>query len=1012
MTLPEFCIRRPVFAIVLNLLVLLLGFIAYDRLSVREYPNADEPAVTVETFYRGASADIMETQVTKIMEDSLAGIEGIDFMSSISREQSSQITLRFKPGRDADAAAADTRDRVARVRGDLPNGVDEPIVAKVEADAQPIIYLAFASTRHTPLEITDFAERQVRDQLKTLPGVASVPIFGERRTAMRVWADADKLASYNLTVGEMLAAIRRQNIDIPAGRIESQWREFSVSGSTDLRTPEEFAQIIIKDDGKTLVRLGDVALIQKAAADERVVARFNGQPAVALGVVKQSTGNPLEIGSALRAQLPEIQKRLPDGMRIELAYDASLFIARSVAAVYGTILEAVGLVVLVIFFFLRTVRATFIPLITIPISLIGAFAIMALLGFSINTLTLLALVLAVGLVVDDAIVVLENIYRHIEEGMTPIDAALKGSREIVFAVIAMTITLAAVYTPMAFSEGRTGKLFAEFALTLAGAVVVSGFVALTLTPMMCSKLLRHTASPAWSQRIEDWLNHLASSYAQTLRAVLAAPKRVVAVIIVTAGIGAGFFTLLPQELSPVEDRSIAIGFMIAPEGSSIEYVDQYSRQIEAIYSNIPEQIRFFTISGAPQINQGISFLGLTPWENRNMPAQAIIGMLFGSFMSMPGVLAFPLSPPALGAELGKQPLEMVIQTTGTYEELDAQMQQIAAKLAQNPGITNPDIDLKMTKPELRFSIDRDKAALMGVDVAAIGEALQTLVGSSEVTRFRQDVFQYDVIVQLAPSARERPRDLTNIYVRSKDGQMVSLSNLVNVAEVATAGSLNHFNKLRAATISAGMAPGMAMGDALDFMEATAKEVIGEKALIDYTGQSREFRSASGALMMVFLLALVFIYLVLSAQYESFLDPLVIMLSVPLAVAGALFTLWLTAGSMNVYSQIGIITLVGLITKHGILIVEFANQARVKGKDAKEAVIEAASVRLRPILMTTGAMVLGALPLAYAAGAGAESRQQIGWCIVGGMTFGTLLTLYIVPSAYIWLTKRRRYVATA
>jgi len=1008
MSVTEFCIRRPVFATVINLVVILLGVICYQRLAVREYPNIDAPIINVETNYRGASSEIIETQVTKPLEDALSGLEGFDYMTSVSRQERSQITLHFVQSRDTDDAAADVRDRVSRARENLPDEVDEPIIAKVEADAQPIIYLAFSSDRHTPLEVTDVADTRVKDQVSALPGVAQVNIYGERRYAMRVWVDRDRLAAYRLTPADVERALRAQNLEIPAGRVESSEREFTVSGRTDLRTPEQFAQVILRADKGYLVRLGDIARIEQAAADDRVRARYNGKPAVALGVVQQSTGNPLDVSKALYDALPRIEKTLPEGMKVNIAYDKSVFIDRSIKAVYKTIIEAVFFVMLVIFLFLRTVRATLIPLVTIPLSLIGAFAVMELFGFSVNTLTLLSLVLAVGLVVDDAIVMVENIQRHIEEGMAPMQAAITGSREIAFAIVAMSITLAAVFAPIGFTEGTVGRLFTEFALTLAGAVLISGFVALTLSPMMCSRLLRSTREEGrFGQFIQRNLSNLTVGYQGMLARALERRGRVIVVMILTAVVGCGLYFLVQKELSPQEDRSLFIGMAIAPEGASLDYLDSYARKMEDMYSKLPEQIRYFVVAGFPVVNQAISFIGLKAWDQRDRGIQEILEEFWGHFDTLQGVNAFPLTPPALGQQFGRQPVQFVIQSTASYEELDQMVQKVLGAMGPTKMLMFPDTDLKLNKPELQFIINREKAELLGINVADIGNTLQILMSGLEVTRYRRGSDQYDVIVQVDPLDRRTPRDLTSIYMRATGGEMVQLSNLLEIKEVAVPRELNHFNKMRAVKISSGLTPGVSLGDALSKLEETVDKELGNTVAIDFDGESREFRTTGKALLVAFGLALIFIFLVLAAQYESYIDPLTIMLSVPLAITGALLTLFLAGGTLNVYSQIGLITLVGLITKHGILIVEFANHNRAKGMDVVAAVHEAATLRLRPILMTTAATILGAVPLALASGAGAESRQQIGWVIVGGMAFGTMLTLFVVPVAYTLLARMQR-----
>jgi multidrug efflux pump len=1006
MILSDISIRRPVLATVMTLLIVLVGIIAYDRLSVREYPNIDVPVVTVATTYFGANAAIMESQVTKILEDSLSGIEGIDFMTSVSRSESSQITINFKLTRDADSAANDVRDRVARVRGQLPDAIEEPIVSKEEADAQPIIYMAFSSDRHNMLEVTDVANRLVKDRVQTIDGVANVRIFGERRYSMRIWLDRARMAAYHVTAQDVEAALRSQNLEVPSGRIESSQREFSVLAETDLRTPEQFRQVILRDDSGYLVRLGDVARVEVAPAEERRITRFKGENAVALGVIKQSTANPLDISTALHEMLPTIKSVLPEGMKVNIAYDKSVFIDRSIESVYTTIAEAVILVILVIFGFLRSARATLIPMVTIPVSLIGAFFFMYLLGFSINILTLLAMVLAIGLVVDDAIVMLENIYRHIENGEEPIQAALKGAKEIGFAVLAMTFTLAAVFTPVAFTEGATGRLFAEFALTLAGAVIVSGFIALTLSPMLCSRMLKHEKHGALYEMGERFLTALNEKYEQLLRRALEQRKLVIGAALLVVLAMAGLFTLLKSELAPIEDRGLVMGIGIGPDGATPANIDKSARQMEAMYKSIPEVERYFMVVGVPTVNQIISFVGLKDWSERKRSATDIANELRPKlFMGIPGVMAFAVQPPSLGQSVISRPLEFYIQTTGTYDELQQTTNKIMAKVRENPGLLNPDTDLKLNKPELRVQVNREKSALVGVEVSTINRTLESMLGGRTVTRYKRAGEQFDVIVQVEDVDRRDPQDLTNIQVRSGSGEMMQLGNLVSMRETVAPQALNHFNKLRAVKITSTPAPGYSLGEAIAFMQKTLDEVAPD-ALFDYGGQSREFIESSSALFVTGLLALGFIYLVLAAQFESFRSPLIILLSVPLAMTGALLTLKLTGGTLNIYSKVGLITLIGLITKHGILIVEFANQMRDKGHELQQAVVEAAVLRLRPILMTTGAMVLGSIPLALASGAGAESRQQIGWVIVGGMSLGTLMTLFVVPVVYTYIAGKR------
>ncbi len=1011
MFLPEISIKRPVLATVMSLAIILIGVISFLRLPVREYPNIDAPIVSVRTVYPGASAEIMESQVTQPLEDSLAGIEGIRTIKSISREEVSQITVEFLLERDVDAAANDVRDRVARVRGQLPTETKDPVVAKVEADAQAVLWLAFSSTRHSALEITDYADRNIIDRLQALPGVASVIIGGERRYAMRLWLDRDRMAAYGLTPQDVEDALKAQNIELPSGRIESRQREFTVLTESDLRTPAQFDELILKESKGYPVRLRDIGYAEIGAADERNVVRVNGNPSVGLGVVKQSTANTLSVAQAVKALLPDLEASLPDGMRITVAYDGSVFIERSIESVYRTMVEALVLVVAVIFLFLRNGRATLIPFVTIPVSLIGAFVFLYALGFTINTLTLLGLVLAIGLVVDDAIVVLENIHRHIEEGMPPFRAALQGSKEIAFAVVAMTVTLAAVFTPLAFMSGNTGRLFTEFAFTVAAAVLVSGFVALSLTPMMCSKLLRHEARHGRLFKLsERFFLAMNQGYRHALLWALRW-RWLVVLLFLGSGAGAAWlFLQLKAELAPLEDRGTIIGVVVAPEGATLDYTDRHVRQLEQLYQGIPEVRSYFSIV-APglerpnPVNSALTFVRLKPWEERQRKQQAIAKELAPKmFGGLPGVLAFPINPPSLGQSFRNPAVQFVIQAS-SYAELQKKVDQVLAKARQYPGMANLDTDLRLNKPQLSVVLKRDKIAAVGADVQAIGQTLETLLGGRQITRFKRDGQQYDVIVQLKEQDRERPTDLTAIFVRGRDGQLVQLANLIEVRETVAPKELNHFNRQRAAVISANVTPGYTLGEALSFMDQTVTEVLGADASTALDGQSREFRESGASLYVTFVLALLFIYLVLAAQFESFIAPLIIMLTVPLAVTGALLALFLTGGTLNVYSQIGLVMLVGLITKNGILIVEFANQLRESGLERGAAVVEAATLRLRPILMTTLATILGAIPLALAVGAGAESRQQIGWVIVGGLLLGTLLTLSVVPVAYTLLARK-------
>jgi multidrug efflux pump len=1000
MKISETSIRRPVLATVMSLLLVLIGLVSFEQLSVREYPRIDEPLVNVNTRLTGASSEVIESQVTKPLEDSIAGIDGVDIMTSISRSESSQITVRFRLSKDPDTAAAEVRDRVARVRGRLPAAVDEPIISKVEADATPTIWLAYTSETMGPLELTDLINRVVKPRLQTVPGVADVQVGGDRRFAMRVWLDADRLASYRLTVQDVEDALRRQNLEVPAGRIESAQREFSVTARTDINKVSEFEQVALKTVGGYTVRLRDVARIEEAAQSERSRVRLNGVPSVSTGVIRNATANPIEVANGVRALMPQIQRDLPPSVTVIQANDLSVFIDRSVKAVYTTVAEAVVLVALVVFVFLRTLRASIIPLVTIPVSLIGAFSMIALAGFTVNTLTLLALVLAIGLVVDDAIVVLENIYRHIEEGLEPFQAAIKGIREISFAVVAMTLTLAAVFAPLAFTPGRTGRLFGEFALTLAGAVLVSGFVALTLTPMMCSKLLKHNPKPSRFDRgMERALLALSAGYGRVLAWTLKRRWMVVGVMLASAGCSWWLFTTTKSELAPYEDRGVIAMPVRAPDGATLEYTARYLDAIDAIGAQFPEFDRRFLFVGGGQVSNAFGVFRTVDWEDRTKTTQQLQRELLPMLSALPGVSAFPVTPPSLGQGFRSRPLEVVIVSGDSYENMARVGQQMLAEMQKNPGIVQPDIDLQLNKPEVFMDVDRARAADLGVNVDTVARTVETMLGGRVVTRYKRDAEQYDVVVQTSAGGRATPEDIEKIFVRGRNETMVPLSSIVKVREAVSPRELNHFNQRRSVTITANLQPNYTLGEALEFMDATAGRVLPPGYATELNGVSREFKASSGALGVVFVLALLFIFLVLSAQFESFIDPFVILLSVPLSMLGALLAMKFTGGTLNVYSQIGLITLIGLITKHGILIVEFSNQLRQQGKSVMDAVVEASALRLRPILMTTGAMVLGALPLALASGAGAESRQQIGWVIVGGMTVGTLLTIFVVPTVY-------------
>jgi multidrug efflux pump len=824
MQLAETSIRRPVFATVLSLLILLIGAVSFDRLSLREYPKIDEPTVTVSVKYPGASAEVIESQVTKPLEDSIAGIDAVDVITSISRADQSQITVRFRLEKDADTAAAEVRDRTSRIRGRLPQAIEEPVIAKVEADAFPVIWLAFSSETLSPLQISDLINRVVKPRLQTVTGVADVRIFGERKYAMRVWLDAERMAAYRLTSQDVEDAIRRSNLELPAGRIESQLREFSVTSQTDLIRAGQFGDITIRNVNGFPIKIRDVAKVEEAAADDRSRVRLNGITAISAGVIRQATANPLDLSKGVREMMPKLQQDLPSDVLISVANDNSVFIDKSIKSVFKTILEAVVLVALVIFVFLRTFRASIIPIITIPVSLVGTFAMMALAGFTINTLTLLALVLAIGLVVDDAIVMLENIYRHIEEGLDPFSAAIKGAREIGFAIVAMSLTLAAVFAPLAFTPGRTGKLFSEFALALAGAVLVSCVVALTLSPMMSSLLLRHNPNPNFFDRfMEKILTGLSNGYAKLLTLVLKKARWLVVLIMASCGVGIVLvYPTMKQELSPLEDRGIVLATVTAPDGSTLDFTDKYAKALEKIGTAYPEFDRIFANLGNPTVAQGSVIYRAVDWDERKRTTLEIAREMQGKFNGIAGVNAFPITPPSLGQGFRERPVNFVIQTSDSYQNLNAVTRQMLDEIAKNPGFIAPDVDLRLNKPELRIDVDRIKATELGVSVDVVARAIETMLGGRVVTRYKRDAEQYDVIVQTQMSGRNTPDDIDNIYVRGRNDTVIPLSALVKVRESVSPRELNHFGQRRSVSITANLAPDYALGRRADILRQNSR----------------------------------------------------------------------------------------------------------------------------------------------------------------------------------------------
>ncbi|MCA9744239.1 efflux RND transporter permease subunit [candidate division KSB1 bacterium] len=1010
MKLSVISIQRPVFASVMSLVILLFGMIAFSRLPVREYPDIDPPIVSVSTFYRGASPSVVETEITNVLEEQFATLEGVKTMTSSSQEQGSIITIEFELGRDINEATNEVRDRVSRIRGTLPREVDDPIISKVDANAQPILWIALYSSYHSGLELSDVADRILKERIQRLPGVGSVMIGGERRYAMRVWLDPLKMAAHGLTAQDIENAIRTENAEIPGGRVEGKEREFAVRTRGELTTPDEFGAIIVSQNESDLVRLRDVAEVQVGAEDERSLARYNGETAVGLGVIKQSKANTVDVADDVLATLPELSELLPEGMQLDVAFNSSTFIKESINQVAETIIIAMILVVLVVLSFLKSFRATTIPTLAIPISIMGAFAVAYFSGFTINILTLLALVLAIGLVVDDAIVMLENIYRHIEMGKNRWQAAIDGSKEIGFAIVATTLALIAVFVPLAFLTGNVGRLFNEFGVSLAAAVAISGFVALTLSPMLASKILRplHGASQSWASRSFDrFFDFLNRIYENMLRFVLHFRFASIIGAVVMVLVSVWLFYRLPSELVPTEDRGVGFGIVIAPEGSTLEYTDRYMREIENRLLALPERHALFSalglgFQGPGRVTNGFMFLSLKPRDQREKSQQQIVQELFPQLFSIPGVLAFVINPPSLGGRFNSNPVDYVLQSDN-YEELNQAVGAIMSEASKLGYLINLDSDLRLNKPQLDIHIDRERAAGLGVSVTEIGSTLETLLGGRRVTNFKRAAKQYDVILQMQSSERATPEAIQDIYIRGKGG-LIQLANVVKLQETVAPKELNHYNRLRSARISASLVPGISLGKALDDIDGIAQQKLPTGMKREFAGQSLEYKSSSSSLYFMFLFAVVFIYLVLAAQFESYIHPITILLSVPLAVFGALLTLFLFGESLNIYSQIGLIMLVGLVTKNAILIVEFSNQLRERGNSVLEAVVQAAIIRLRPILMTSFATIFGVLPIAIGLGAGGEARQPLGLAVVGGMLFSTFLTLLLVPVVYTLLAR--------
>src|SRR6266852_4741913 len=1013
MKLSETSIRRPVLASMISAALVLFGLIGYTRLSVRELPDIDPPIISVSTVLPGAHAQVVETAVTDVLEEELSTIQGLRTLSSSSSEQTSQITLEFNLDRAVDVAAQDVRDKVSRVRGRLPQDVLEPVIAKQEADAQPFFWLALSSPNYDLMQLSDVADRLVKARLQSLAGVGSAGVFGERRFAIRVWVQPDQLSARALTVQDVEGAITSHNVEIPAGRIESTRREFSVRALGELKTAQEFGELAVASEGGQVVKLKDVARVELGPEDTRSIFRYNGVPAVAIGVVRQSKANLIDVAHRIREAIPGIQENLPPGVKLEIAFDGSVFVTHSINDARLTLLIAAILVVLIIFVFLRNLRATVIPGLAIPASIVATFAIMYFLGFSINNFTLLALTIAIGIVVDDAIIVLENAFRHQEElHEAPEQAAVNGTNEIGFAVIATTIALVAVFTPLGFLRGTAGRLLSEFGIAVAGAVVISGFVALTLTPMLCAKILRMSHSHGeLFQMFERGFNALSERYAGLLRRAVDHRAVVLGGTLALVALSVVVFLVFPptrlqNELIPDDDRGFFLVVVRGPEGASLPYTDGYVRQVEQIIGRTPDVNGYFTIVGgfAGGVNSGFIGVILKDFGERHTTVQQMIGGLFPQLMGISGVLAFPYAPGAIGFS---QPIQYVVQNPD-FAKLTEIMGPFTGRVSQVKGLANVQTDLFVNKPELRVTFDRDRAEDLGVPVRDVASALQTFLGGRRVSTFTRNDKLYYVMVELDPKDRATPSDMRGIYLRGKSGQLVQLDALANVQEGVGPRQINHFNRVPSFTVSGSLMPGLAQGEALDSLDGVARQVLPPGTTTALAGESREFRESAGALYFAFGVALLVVFMVLASQFESLLHPWTVLLAVPLAITGALGTLKLAAilhrsgATINLYSEIGMILLIGLVSKNSILLVEYTNQLKARGLDTVSAVLEAGRIRLRPILMTSVATIMGAVPVAWGVGAGSAARKPLGYAIVGGVFFSTALTLFVVPVAYLVL----------
>ncbi|MDR9407805.1 MAG: efflux RND transporter permease subunit [Balneolaceae bacterium] len=1012
MSLSSLSIRRPVLASVMSIVIILFGVISFFYLGVREYPSVDPPIVTVSSSYVGANAEVIESQITEPLEESINGIAGIRTLTSVSREGRSTITVEFDLEIDLETAANDVRDRVSRAQGQLPPDADPPTVTKADADRTPIVFLNVNSDRRSLLDLSAIADNIFKEQLQTIPGVSSIQIWGDKEYSMRLWMDPLKLSAYGVTPLDVQAALQRENVELPSGRIEGQTTELSVRTMGRLETAEEFNNLIIREEEGRKVRFRDIGNAELGALNERTVLKRNGVPMVGVVAMPQPGSNQLDIAEEFFTRVERIERDLPEDISLAVGFDTSEYIQQSVNEVEQTIFLALALVIAVIFLFLRDWRTTLIPIIVIPIALIGAFFVMYVAGFSINVLTMLAIVLAIGLVVDDAIVVLENIYAKMEQGLPTVEAGILGSKEIFFAVIATSLALVSVFLPILFLGGTTGRLFREFGVVIAGAVIISSFVALTLTPMLATKILSQGAKKnRFYKMTEPFFLKMNNAYKSSLESFMKMRWLAFVILAVAFGFIALLYATTPKELAPLEDRGQLRLFATGPEGASFEYMDNYvDRIIETVEENVPELKAINTVTSpgfgaSTSTNSAFGFLTLVDKSERERSQQEIANQLSSLMTDLSGAQTFVSQPQSIGNRRGGLPVQYVLQAQN-LSELEEVIPDFVQAANNHPAFNFAEVDLKFNQPEVQLSIDRDRARVLGVSVRDIARTLQLSLSGSRFGYFIIDGKQYEVIGQMERQYRNEPIDLRTISVRSTSGQQIQLDNLVSLRETSAPPQLFRFNRFSAATVSASLAPGYTIGDGIDAMNEISAEVLPPNFITDLSGPSRDFAESAASLNFIFGLALILIYLVLAAQFESFRDPFIILFTVPLAIFGTLLSLWYFNQTLNIFSQIGAIMLIGLVAKNGILIVEFANQRQEQGMNVMEAIKDAAAVRFRPILMTTISTILGILPIALALGAGAESRTSMGIAVIGGLFIGSFLTLYVIPAIYSYFATEK------